>query len=100
MADYFEREALRKRKSRENETPEQREKRRACDRENKSKKMANETAEQRRAQAVDERPNEYQEMFVLESLRCSCLMSLIQTNNNRMPSSSLPEYDRELLQKF
>ena len=45
MADYLEREVSRKRKSRENETPDQRAKRQARDRENKIKNKAKETPE-------------------------------------------------------
>ena len=47
-------EMLRKRKSRENETPDQREKRLARDRENKRKKIARETTEQREKRNIQE----------------------------------------------
>ena len=48
-------ETLRKRKTRENETPDQREKRRARDQENKRRKLAEETTEQRMAKLSKER---------------------------------------------
>ncbi len=60
MADYLEREVSRKRKSRENETPDQHAKCQARDRENKIKNKAKETPEKRKERLDRERKQKQQ----------------------------------------
>ncbi|CAG8771023.1 21793_t:CDS:2, partial [Dentiscutata erythropus] len=102
MADELSHDALRKCKSRENETPEQCQKRLARDRENKSKKKNAESAEEHRKR-LDKEKEQRQKWRALNSKKslntADVRLSLNnQENEQTMPSALIDESDRKIFE--
>jgi hypothetical protein len=97
---FLSRDALRKRKSRENETSNQREIRLAGDRKSKQNKTAEETIEQRQTRLRRERERMRKKRSKPTLGNINDINRQNENQDRNIVEQQLPESDRELLQKF